>query len=213
MPRLAYFGDLKLPSVLRGIVPEEPRGFTQVHVGVDRDTALHIPTSPNYSTRLLVTTHWDPETDYSKKGFRAKERSLRSALRARSEATHPVIWIDDSTYSTTISSFSGSVITTAANPHSFSVSDVVLVRRNGSGLYTVGAISAKTSNTITVAPSHAYQNGDTIHLVEAYWGGMIFDSMGSIPLGSGHDSYTEEATFVFVGSGTSTYSRTSVSLE
>jgi len=213
MPRRAYFGDVRLPGVLRSVVPDEPRGFTQIHVGVDRTTALVLPTSPNYMTRLMVTTFWDPESDFSKKGFRARETKVREALRSRSEATYPLCWIEDDTKSTTITSFTGNVITTTANPNGFANGDVVLVRRNGTGLYTIGVVSSRDANHITVTAAHAYQNGDGIHLVEKYWAGMIFDALGALAPTGTSDSHAMDATFGFTGTGSSTYDRTSVTLE
>lgn len=214
MPRRAYFGDVRLPTVLRSVVPDEQRGFTQVHVGVDRTTALLLPTSPNYSTRLQVQTFWDPETDYSKTGFRTREGKVREALRNRSEATYPLLWVEDDTKSTTIASFSGNIITTTANPNGFANGDVVLIRRNGADLYTVGVVGSRDATHITVTAQHAYQNGDGIHLVQRYWSNVIFDAMGPISPSERGDYFAEEASFMFLSStATPAYERTSVTLE
>ena len=206
MPRRAYFGDLLLPDYLLGIVPEQQRQM-QVHPGVDRDYALHVPSSPNVSTRLMVQTLWT-DSNYTKRGFRSMEMVVRAALIARAGATHPVVWVESETPSTTVASSSGAVITTTANPNGFTTGDVVLIRRSGVGLYTLGSVTARTSNSITVAASHTYHAGDTIQLVEAYWSAFIWDSLQAIPLSGQSDSYTDAASFLFVGAGGTTYHRT-----
>ncbi len=211
MPRLAFYGDLKLHSELRSIIPSETRGQTQTHQGVDRLRALHITTSPNYSTSLEVHCFWEPESDFSKKGFRSREMAQREALIARSESTHPVFWIEDDTLSKTVGSYSAPTVTSAA--HGFSNGDVVLIRRLGSGLYTYGTISNVTTNTFDLGDSHGIATGDDIHLVEGYWAGMIYGQMGAMRPSEHGDYYAEDVTYSFSGDGAATYQRTSITLD
>ncbi len=211
MPRLAFYGDLKLETELRSIIPSESRGNAQVHVGVDRLRALHVTSSPNYSVSLEVHCFWGPETDFSKTGFRAREMAQREALVARSESLHPVFWIEDDTLSKTVGSYSAPTVTSTS--HGFSDGDVVLIRRLGSGLYTYGAISNATTNTFDLADNHGITTSDDIHLVESYWAGMVYGQMGAIQPSEHGDYYAEDVPYSFSGSGDSTYQRTSITLD
>lgn len=211
MPRLAFFGDLKLPSEMRYVIPEHVRGVSQVHQGVDRARALHMPTSPNFTVNLLVRCFWAPETDYSKAGFRAREYAVRDALITRSEATYPLVWVETD-IGKTVSSYSAPTVTCTA--HGLSNGDVVLIRRNGQDLYTLGAISSVATNTFEVTAGHAIQNGDDVHLVQAYWEGMIFQDMSAIePVEAAGDYYAEAVDYRFFGGGTVTYNATSITLD
>lgn len=211
MPRLAYYGDLKLETELRSIVPSEARGNVQVHIGVDRLRALYVTTSPNYTTPLEVRCFWAPESDFSKTGFRAREMAVREALVARSEELHPVFWIEDDSLSKTVGSYSAPSVTSTS--HGFSDGDVVLIRRLGSGLYTYGQISNATTNTFDLGDSHGITTGDDIHLVEKYWAGMVYNQMGAITPAEHGDYYAEDVTYSFSGSGDTTYQRTSITLD
>ena len=211
MGRLAFYGDLKLETELRSIIPSEARGNLQVHQGVDRLRALHVTTSPNYTTSLEVHCFWGPETDFSKTGFRAREMAVREALIARSESLHPVFWIEDDALSKTVGSYSSPTVTSSS--HGFSDGDVVLIRRFGSGLYTYGTISNTTTNTFDLGDSHGITAGDDIYLVEKYWAGIAYDQMGAIQPSEHGDYYAEDVTYSFSGSGDATYQRTSTTLD
>jgi hypothetical protein len=183
----------------------------QVHLGVDQDRALVVPTSPNYTTSLDVTCFWAPAADFSKTKFREGEMGVRDALIARSPDVHPLVWIEADTPAREITSFSGATVTSTS--HGLSSSDVVLIRRLGADLYTLGAIGSVTTHTFALAPAHAYANGDDIFKVEAVWYGMAFDQMSPVtPSGQG-DSFAEEVVYRFVGSGSLTYRRQTIDLD
>ena len=211
MGRLAFYGDLKLETELRWIPPSESRGNLQVHQGVDRLRALHVATSPNYTTSLEVHCFWAPEADFSKTGFRAREMTVREALIARSETLHPIFWIEDGSLSKTVDSYSAPTVTSTS--HGFSDGDVILIRRFGPGLYSYGAISNATTNTFDLGDSHGISAGDDVHLIEAYWAGMAYGQMGAIQPSEHGDYYAEDVTYSFSGSGDSTYQRTNIAVD
>jgi hypothetical protein len=208
--RRAYWGDLQLPTELQAIVPQMERGSLQVHQGVDRDRALIVSTSPNLSFRLDVQCFWEPESDYSKRAFRARERAVQQSLANRAKTAYPVVWIEADTPTRTVSGFSGSTVTCAS--HGLSNGDVVLIRRNGVGLYTVSAVGGVTSSTFTVSAGHAIQNGDNIFLVEQYHAGCTFAGMSPIEPAEHGDYYAEQVSYSFATSGSLGYARTSVTL-
>jgi hypothetical protein len=206
MSRYAFFGDLKLPTLLRGLVPQIQRGVTQMFQGNDRLRALVVAASPNFVAGLDAICFIAPET---KKGFRSREMALHAALVERGEGYYPVCWIDDSTRSKVVGSYSAPTIT--SNSHGFSNSDRVLIRRAGVGLYTIGTVAGATSNTFTVSANHAILAGDEIHLIEEYYDRMVFQDISPIRLSADGDYYTEELTYKFVGNGSTVYARTTVS--
>jgi hypothetical protein len=210
MARYAFFGDLKLGTELRGIVPTWPRNVIQTFTGVDRTRGFVSSNSPNYTCELDVIAFVAPESDYSKKGFRARELAYANALIARSETPAPVVWVEDSSRSKTVTSATGGTVTCAG--HGFSNGDKVLIRRSGATLYTYSAVGSVTSSTFVVSATHTINAGDDIHLVEQAYSGMTYQQMSPIHPGEGGDYYAEEITFSFVGSGTTTYARTSVTL-
>ena len=210
--RLAFFGDLQLGTALRLMVPSWQRQGAQVYGGVDRTYSLATANSPSWLLELEVVSFWAPETDYSKKGFRAREMAVSSALQARSEAAHPVVWVENSSNSKTVGSVVGATIT--SNAHGFSNGDRVLIRRNGVGLYTLGSVSSVATDTFVITAilgSHTILAGDNIHLVEEYYGSCITRGMGALRPTT-NDYYSEEVSFPFYSSGSATYARTSITL-
>lgn len=209
MARYAFYGDLKLPTILRGLVPTIQRGVTQTFQGADRTRGLVIANSPNWIASLDVMCFVSPETDYSKKGFRSREMGLHAALIDRSEGYHPVCWIEDSSRSKVVGSYSAPTVT--SNSHGFSNGDKVLIRRAGVGLYTLSTVGGVTTNTFTVSGAHAIQAADEIHLVEQAYSSMVFSDITPIRLSPNGDYYTEEITYRFLGNGSTVYARTAVS--
>src|SRR5262249_25797834 len=93
--RLAYFGDLRLPTKLKGIVPSWSRGSVQTYQGLDRTNGLVTANSPNWVTGLDVVCELSPESTFTKKAHRSRELTTANALKDRGEAVHPVVWIED----------------------------------------------------------------------------------------------------------------------
>lgn len=209
--RRAFYGDLLLPDTLYGWHPSEPRGSVQWHDGLDQQEAVAFAQSPNYRPALEVVTFWDPEASYTKEGFRAKEAAVRAAARARSERSDPVFWVED--IGLTVSTYVGTTVTTSA-AHGLIVGDVVLVRRNGLGLFTYAELATVGSTTtFDVADGHGIANGDDVYRVEEYIAGQIFRDLAQISVKPEKgDHYEPAAKFLFFGSHASWYTREAVTL-
>lgn len=206
--RLAFLGDLQLGSELRHIIPAQERRVTQLFDGVDRSRALIVPASPNITYNLNVITFFAPESTYSKESFRAREWLIREALISRSEATYPLIWATE--LNKTVSNYTGSTVTAAG--HGMSNGNYTLIRRNGVGLYTLSAIGNVATDTFDITAGHAVQAGDDVYLVERYWNGCLFVAFESLEPSENGDYYSEMGKFTFACSGSSYYSKTSVTM-
>lgn len=207
----AFFQDLKLWGVyLRPTTSD--RRQVQEHEGIDQPYALVIPTSQNHGGTVRVATVWEPGETPTWQKFRARERALRHALYARSDATGPVCIVDDA-YKAVVSSFASGVLTLSSTPpYAFQVGDAILVRRLGVGLYTLALVAAVGSwppYTVTLGtvvqsggvPADTIQAGDDVHKVELAWSGLTFEAFAELASGEHGDYYSEEAGFLFRGLG------------
>lgn len=209
--RRAYWGDLLLPTEMRAIVPALNRGTLQTFQGVDRDRALIVASSPGISFSVDVSCFWEPESDFEKKGFRAREQAVHDALVARAYTPATLSWIESDEPARTVGGVAGLTITCAS--HGLSTGDRVLIRRSGLGLSSVCTIAVLTSNTFAITtPSHSVQNGDNILRIEAYWPGCVFAAMAPMEPQEHGDYYSEAVSYTFSTSGSLTYRRTSITL-
>lgn len=226
-PRI-YWGDLRLWRTARAVVAGDNRGGMQVYEGIDADDALVMPASPNFSTELECHTLFDPypdaSGDYTRVSFRSCIEAMVLALKARAETRHPLCYIDDVAVAATATTVSGTptgtgpyTITTAVNPHGFAVGNVVLIRRLGSGLYTLRAVaSTPAANTFTIASQdHSIASGDNILLVHQYWDQMVYAGKGNIGLNPDKNWFNDDAVYTFKGTcpAASRYSKLAINLD
>lgn len=211
-----YFGDFKLwgPGIDHAEIPA--RGTLQEFQGVDQEHALLIPASSNTSLRLRVRTFGEPNpASKTRPGFRSVLAGERRGLVVRSEVADPLVWIEDDTVTDTVSSYAAPTITAAGHP--FANGDVVLVRRAGLGLWSLATVSNAAANTFDVAAVaqttlHAIAAADEIYLVEAYWLGMIFENLDTVPPKDDGDWYADELAYTFAGAGRYVYERTAAAV-
>lgn len=211
----AFWGDLGLWR--EGIVAVEADEMAepQVHAGADRADALVVPVgggSLAVEVRCLGAPH---PSSKDQKGWRATYAAMRAALRTRALRTDPLVWVADDTTLRTIDAVSPNLRTSAA--HGLANGDVVLIRRAGAGLYSLGVVTVVDTDefnvaAVTGAPAlHAIAAADQVYLVEQYWLPMAYRSLGPAqPRGDG-DWYASELVYSFRGSGRYTYSRTAAS--
>ena len=92
-----YFGDLPLWRDALDAPQESPnRRLLQKFQGVARQTRAYSARSPNWGLSLEVTCLGMPNlAERTARGWLALSRAVRRALWERSEATAPVVWVDD----------------------------------------------------------------------------------------------------------------------
>ena len=107
------------------------------------------------------------------------------------------------------------VALTVAGGHPYVNGDVVLVRRAGVGLFSLGSVLGATGTAFNLSslslgiPLHAILAGDEVFLVEAYWLGMVWrdfeprDERGW---------WAREVGYTFRGGGALTYARTTATV-
>lgn len=208
-----YYGDLRLWR--EAIAPEEryARTLLQEFQGVDQPRVLVIAASGNAGLDLEARCLGFPNpAAKNRKGWVAVKRALRVAMDARLHRTDPVVWVEDDTRSKVVGGYSTPTITSTA--HGFANGDVVLVRRAGAGLYAVATVGGVTADTFTVTPVagttlYAIAAADEVHLVEAYWLGMVWRDFE--PKGEA-GWWAKEVAYRFRGSGASTYARTTAAV-
>jgi len=207
-----YYGDFRLWR--EAIAPEERYGRTvlQEFQGVDQPRALVIAASANAGLDLECRCLGFPNPSAkNRRGWVAIKRGVRVGMEARLHRTDPVVWIEDDTTRRVLTSVGGSPALNVAGGHPYINGDVVLVRRAGVGLFSLGTVSGATGTAFNVSslmvgiPLHALAAGDETFLVEAYWDGMVWrDFEPRNELGW----YAKEVGYSFRGSGASTYART-----
>ena len=93
--------------------------------------------------------------------------------------------------------------------------DVVLVRRAGVGLFSLGTVSGATGTAFNISslmvgiPLHAFLAGDEVLLVEAYWAGMVWRDFEPR---NEQGWWAKEVVYTFRGSGALTYARTAAAV-
>ena len=134
---------------------------------------------------------------------------------ARIHRTDPVVWIEDDTTRRVLTSVGGSPALHVGGGHPYVNGDVVLVRRAGIGLFSLGTVSGATGTAFDLSslsvgiPLHALAAGDEAFLVEAYWLGMVWrdfeprDERGW---------WAKEVGYTFRGNGALTYARTAATV-
>jgi hypothetical protein len=208
-----YYGDFRLWR--EAIEPKERYGRTllQEFQGIDQPRVLVVPASANAGLDLEARCLGFPNpSSKNRKGWVAVKRALRTGMEARLHRTDPVVWVEDDTRSKNVTSVLGVTIT--SNAHGFNNGDVVLVRRLGVGLWSLAVVGGTTANSFTVAAVagtslHAIQAADEVHLVEAYWLGMVWKDFQ--PEGE-MGWYAKEVVYTFRGSGALSYARSQASV-
>lgn len=206
-----YYGDFRLWR--EAIAPEEryARTLMQEFQGIDQPRVLVIAASANAGVDLEARCLGFPNPDSkTRKGWVAVKRALRLGMEARIHRTDPVVWIEDDTTLRVVTSL-GSPFIQIAGGHPYVNGDIVLVRRAGVGLFSLGAVLNATGtafdlSSLTVGiPLHAIMAGDEVLLVEAYWLGMVWrDFEPKNEMGW----WAKEVGYTFRGSGASSYART-----
>jgi hypothetical protein len=212
-----YYGDLRLWR--EGIAPEERYGriLLQEFQGIDQARVLVIAASANAGLDLEVRCLGFPNPSAkNRRGWIAVKRALRVAMDARIHRTDPVVWIEDDTTRRVVTSYGGSPAVNVAGGHPHANGDVVLIRRLGVGLFSLGTVMNATGTAFDVAsvlmpglPLHAIQAGDEILLVEAYWPGMVWRDFE--PRGE-QGWYAKDVAYSFRGSGSASYARTTAAV-
>ncbi len=191
------------------------RGTLQTFQGVDRLRGLVIPASPGNLLGLEVRTVGNPNpSTRTRRGFRAIIRAVRVGLEARSARSDPVTWVEDSTVSDSVDSYAAPTVTAAG--HTYINGDVVLIRRAGLGLWSLATVSNVGAGVFDVAAVtggqlHAIAGSDEIHLVEAYWLGMVLAGAPTVAP-AGPDHYAMEIRHSFLGAGLYDYARTTATV-
>lgn len=215
-PNERYFwGDFRLYQHGYDHAEVPVRGQLLKFQGTDQKRALVIPASSNNELGLEVRCFAPPNSaSKDRKGFRSILRAVRVALEDRSLRADPVVWVEDDSRSKVVGGYAAPTVTSVA--HGFSNTDVVLVRRAGAGLFSLGVVSAVAADTFVITATggtalHAIAAGDEIHLVEGWWSGMVYAGLDRIPPGE-DDSWSDAAVYRFAGSGSSSYARTTASV-
>lgn len=213
----AYWGDFGLLGSMREPVEKPTRLVLQEFRGVDRKNALVIPASSNVKLELQVATAGAVNTaSRTQRGLRGALMEERAQLVLRSLRADPVVWVCDNTRSKLVTSYAAPTITSAA--HGYVNGDVVLLRKpaHQAGAFLLGVVSAATANTFQLgsldpAGTRVPTALDELHLVEAYWRGMVLATIPQVPPGPG-DYFAEELVYGFAGAGVWTYHRTSATV-
>ena len=211
-----YYGDFRLWR--EAIAPEEhyARTLLQEFQGIDQPRALVIAASGNAGLDLQCRCLGFPNPgSKTKKGWVAVKRGLRVGMDARIHRTDPVVWVEDDTTLRVLTSVGGSPLLNVAGGHPYVNGDVVLVRRAGVGLFSLGTVLGATGTAFNISslmvgiPLHAFMAGDEVLLVEAYWAGMVWrDFEPQNELGW----WAKEVVYTFRGSGALTYARTAATV-
>ena len=211
-----YYGDFRLWR--EAIAPDERYGRTvlQEFPGIDQPRVLVIAASGNAGLDLECRCLGFPNPgSKSKKGWVAVKRGLRVGMDARIHRTDPVVWIEDDTTRRVLTSVGGSPALHVAGGHPYVNGDVVLVRRAGVGLFSLGTVSGATGTAFDLSslsvgiPLHALAAGDEAFLVEAYWLAMVWrdfeprDERGW---------WAKDVGYTFRGNGAVTYARTTAAV-
>ena len=207
-----YYGDFRLWR--EAITPEERYARTQLQEfqGIDQPRALVIAASANAGLDLDCRCLGFPNpASKTRKGWVAVKRALRVGMDARVHRTDPVVWVEDDRTLRVLTGVGGSPAFHVATGHPFVNDDVVLVRRAGVGLFSLGTVSGATGTSFDLAsvlatPLHPIQVGDEALLVEAYWDGMVWKDFEPR---NEQGWYAKEVVYAFRGAGTSSYARTS----
>jgi hypothetical protein len=210
-----YYGDFRLWR--EAIAPEERYGRTllQEFQGIDQPRVLVIAASGNAALDLEARCLGFPNPSAkNRKGWVAVKRALRVAMEARIHRADPVVWVEDDTTLRVVTGL-GAPFVQVAGGHPYVNGDVVLIRRAGVGLFTLGTVMNATGTAFDVSsltvgiPVHPIQAGDHVLLVEAYWVGMVwrdFEPRGEMGW------YAKEVAYSFRGSGALTYARTAAAV-
>lgn len=217
----AYFGDLRLWYAASVYTEAMPRTVSMSVPGIDRDEPLHIPTNPNFDNTVEIHTVFLPYA-LTQEDYRARVAAMLDWLRvlaAMDQPLHPLVWVADNTRTKSVDSYTQPVVTSPA--HGFAQGDVVLIRRDGlAGAYEVGYVNNPDANTFEFILNASWASqgytpnpGDDILLAERVWGGMSFQDMAPLPLGTGGDYYNPDTVYTFRGSRHLNYTRTVVDLD
>ncbi len=211
-----YYGDFRLWR--EAMAPEEHYARTQLQEfqGVDQPRLLVIAASANAGLDLECRCLGFPNPgSKTRSGWLAVKRGLRLGMDARIHRTDPVVWVDDDTTLRVLTAVGGSPAYEVAGGHPYANGDVVLVRRAGVGLFSLGQVLNATATAFDLSsllvgiPVHAIQIGDEVLLVEAYWLGMVWrDFEPKNEAGW----WAREVVYTFRGSGTSSYARTAAAV-
>lgn len=205
-----YYGDFRLWR--EAIAPEEryARTLLQEFQGIDQARVLVIAASGNAGLDLEARCLGFPNPSAkNRKGWVAVKRALRLGMDARIHRTDPVVWVEDDTRSKAVTAYAPGTVTAPGNDAQ--VGDVILLRRAGVGLWSLATVQGiPVPGSLTILPVagttlHAIAAGDELHLVEAYWLGMVWRDFE--PRGDA-GWYAKEVAYAFRGSGASSYART-----
>jgi hypothetical protein len=182
MAKRVYFGNLRLHSHARFPVAQEDRANqVSIGLGVDRDVALHVPSSPNVSGGFEVTTYGEPHAAQSQEAWIEIKESMREAIRARMAYGFPLVWCADDSYNRVVDHGAGvTYFTTAA--HGFVTGDYVYFYRpttetDRAALHWFGwgkVTSTPTSSSFVVdadpsSSDYAPDPGDVLVRVSSLW--------------------------------------------
>lgn len=208
-----YYGDFRLWR--EAIAPEEryARTLLQEFQGIDQPRVLVIAASGNAGLDLEARCLGFPNPDSKNRaGWVAVKRGVRVGMDARIHRTDPLVWVQDDTTLRVLTSVGGSPSLNVAGGHPYQNGDVVLIRRAGVGLFSLGTVTGATGTAFDIASVlipglvlHAIQAGDEVLLVEAYWLGMVWKDFEAR---SDMGWYAKEVVYSFRGSGATTYART-----
>lgn len=212
-----YFGDYRLwrEPIEPPLEKDCARTVTQEFQGLDRDRALLVSASSSTAQNLVARCLGFPSTTATTmRAWLSLKRAIRRSLVERSQRKDPLVYIEDDTLSKTVASYLAPNAT--VNGHGRSVGDRLLIRRAGTGLWSLVRVTVVADpNTIAIAAEtgttiHALENGDEVHLVEAYWLGAVWLSM--TPQNE-MGWYAKELTYVFRYAGILDYARTAAPSE
>lgn len=213
----AYYGDFRLWREVYEPAQLWTRGVLQEHKGVDRARMLVTGRSANAGMPVQVRCAVPPNPDArTLAGLVALQRAQLVALTDRAQRTDPLVWVAEDSTLHTVSAYAAPQVTSAGHP--LANGDVVLLRKatGGVGEYLLGLVSNVAANTYDVAslePAgvHVPVAGTQALLVEAYWRGMVLESVPPPALEDG-GWWAREALYGFKGSGTYTYARTTANV-
>lgn len=217
-PTSRYFhGDLRLYHHGEDHVEEPLRAPPQEHQGVDQDRIYLVPSSPSHSLNVHVSCLAVPNSAaVTAAGWKAQVAALRRAREARAERLDPLVWVARDDLSTAVSAWAAPNLTCPGN--TYGIGDVLLVRRLGVGLWSLVSVTGVPGGGVVavaaVSPTalHAIQNGDEVHLVEAYYQGMAWTQLEPIGPGRFGGWVSERLSYGFRGAGLLTYNRTASSV-
>lgn len=208
MGERVYFGDFRLYGDVEDFDVSDERGLVQTFQGVEREDALVVALSSNFTKQARVETVGVPNTaDRTRAGFNALKRALRSSLRARSQRADPLVYVRDDSTATTVAATGATIRTAAA--HGFTTGDYALIVRPGLGLFTLAQVTVVDADEFTCATTHAVLAGDVVVRADEWYKGMVYAGLAA-QMGS-DKWFAGSLVYSFVGTGAE-YARATASV-